>query len=235
MNKLIIPSIFIVFCFSAEAQTFHVAGIERSCKEIAELDKNLQQPNLSYFSGWAADDYDQAVEWSKACRSSGWQMSAPYRPQLLRSVQNKLGADGVSASKLDEARVEDDAIKSKASEAQLAQEAKERSKAKFMAMQAAEIAKVNDCHDTQEFRLYDAQETVATSVEEVSVQRAGLAQQRKIAAASGVRDLTEERRLGEWLVNYQDAVKTSFAEYRKLGGKATSPQTVGHKIPNPCM
>lgn len=90
------------------------------------------------------------------------------------------------------------------------------------------------CESKPEAATYNAQERVIAGVEAIQGWKQNQAHERRVAQASGVRNLWEERNNGEWIVQLQDELKVDFSEYKRLGGKAASPQAVTHKLPDPC-
>lgn len=90
------------------------------------------------------------------------------------------------------------------------------------------------CEATNASALYSAQERVIAGVENIAGWKENQAYERRVAQTSGVRNLREERNNGEWIVRLGDELKGDFAEYKRLGGKAASPQKVTHLLSDPC-
>ncbi|MFX3547672.1 hypothetical protein V8918_02780 [Ralstonia mannitolilytica] len=91
-----------------------------------------------------------------------------------------------------------------------------------------------ECRSSNGYELYSAQERVIADIENIKGWRENQAQERRIARTSGVRNLWEERNNGEWIVQSSDDLKADFAEYKRLGGKAKTPQKVAHEVVDPC-
>ena len=94
--------------------------------------------------------------------------------------------------------------------------------------------RLKTCQSTPEYERYSAQENILSYVEELETSKAQQAHERRVAKTSGVRNLLEERQIGERIVNLNDDLKTEFARYKQLGGKASSPQKVTRERTDPC-
>jgi hypothetical protein len=95
-------------------------------------------------------------------------------------------------------------------------------------------AQLTACEATPAHALYSAQEGIISGLENIADFRSAQSKERRITETSGVRDLRAERNNGEWIVELQDELKSDFAEYKRLGGKAPTPQKVTHAASDPC-
>lgn len=95
-------------------------------------------------------------------------------------------------------------------------------------------ARLGACEATPDHALYAEQEAIIAGLQNISDFHGAQSKERRIAETSGVRDLRAERNNGEWIVELQDELKSDFAEYKRLGGKAPTPQKVTHALPDPC-
>jgi len=57
----------------------------------------------------------------------------------------------------------------------------------------------------------------------------------EVVQASGVHNLRRERAIGEEIVDTTHKMQQSFAEYKRLGGKAATPQQVTMTVADPCQ
>lgn len=128
----------------------------------------------------------------------------------------------------------------KQNKAMLAQQEKDRREERRLQREEADRAEkarresLATCEGTPEAKLYNAQEDVVGTVEQLAALRTDAARDRKVVQVSGVRDLYRERQNGETLVQLNEDLKANFSAYKKLGGKAASPQKVTHQLQDPC-
>lgn len=114
----------------------------------------------------------------------------------------------------------------------LAAEKRDAATAATSAMRLQKTLEV--CQAQKQFQLYQAQESVISTIDQIAGWKRNQAEERRIVAASGVRDLGEERNNGEWIIQLSDDLKGYFADYKRLGGKAKSPNSVKHLLKDPC-
>jgi hypothetical protein len=149
--------------------------------------------------------------------------SAQPSPRMLRDqvIQERYRAEG---REREAARAAED---NAAREQRLAAAEQERIRSKQQ--KALEV-----CQNNASGALYRAQEQVIASREMIDEWRHAQAQERRISAAAGVRNLSRERFVGESLVESQDTLSMMFSEYRGFGGRAKTASAVTHLLPDPC-
>lgn len=217
-------------CF---ADGFVVHGQEKSCFSISELDRALSVEDRRYFWGWDESDYDAAASWATACMNSGGQFAGATRVSRLRAMQKKL-------QHLQEREAYAAAAPQRRAEEAERKEAARKEREQKQQEQAArkqavddKSAQLEECKKTPTYSMYLIQDMVIADLDNIKGAKEQQAMQRRYAAASKVRDLYEERAAGEALVQAQDSLKTDFAEYKRLGGRASSPSAI-KGAPNPC-
>lgn len=230
------PVLIIIFGLSlwacaSLADEFTIRGELKGCRQIVELDRALQGPDAQYFAGWSDADFDQAVAWSKTCFSSGFQFAGPYREESLRNYQQRVRAAEKRAA--DDVELERKRIADADARSQFEKQKKQEQAEKELKLQESQRV-LAECQTTKQFKLYDSQESVIDTIDQISGWKEKKAQERRYVNESGVRDLGEERNIGGWIVSLQDSLKEFFSEYKKLGGKASTPSKVTHKLQDPC-
>lgn len=102
-------------------------------------------------------------------------------------------------------------------------------------MAASALSKrIEQCKSSRRYELYEAQRDVVVSLDEISSYNESMAYERRVAAASGVRNLVVERRIGEGIIASRDNLKIGWSGYKALGGKASSPQKIPRNLIDPC-
>lgn len=92
----------------------------------------------------------------------------------------------------------------------------------------------DSCHSKKQYLLYQAQENIIDSFEQLAGWEANRAKERRISKESGVRNLSEEYNNGAWIVQIRETIKEEWTAYKKFGGKASTPKGVKHTAKNPC-
>lgn len=224
-------AIFAVNPSVALAASFVIHGEPRSCSNIIALDRAAAAGDDRYFEGWTHQDFDTALLWSHACKHSGFQYpgssrdiaimgARAHRDMLINNVQAQANATARAAQTKadDEARAE-----------------RERENVQAQHADRARIVKADsDCRATPQAQLYLQQELVIDEVETIAYYRGVIAREKKIGETSGYVNMAVLHEAGEQIVNKNEDLKTDFAAYKELGGKASTAQTVKHTLTSVC-
>lgn len=93
----------------------------------------------------------------------------------------------------------------------------------------------NRCRETKEFQLYDAQRDVTEALQQLDDAEEARREERKINAASGVRNLTVDYELGSRIVGAKQMLSDAWKRYRAAGGKAKRQRDVPEPGADPCQ
>jgi hypothetical protein len=105
----------------------------------------------------------------------------------------------------------------------------ERKRQADMAMQAqaeAQKQKLQQVLDSPAYKLWQASSRVEAGLRMIKFGQQALDHDDAVQRESGVIDLTARRSAGEKVVTGKQLVESAFAEYRKLGGTAQTPEEV---------
>lgn len=218
---------------SCQAESFDVHGVERSCYSISELDRAFSVGDQRFFAGWDDADFDAAVAWASACVSSGWQFAGPYRVQRLRMYQSRLHAEATRRQRNADYDAREAREADQRAQDALAAKIKAEERKRSEQLIAEKRSDLNACQKRDEYLLYYTEGMIVGDLENIQSAKDQRRQQSKYAAASGVRNLSEERRIGEFLVQSQESLQVDFQEYKRLGGKAKAVTAVKEGV-NPC-
>lgn len=90
------------------------------------------------------------------------------------------------------------------------------------------------CMETPAYKLFFYEDDITSLRDEMSSLKAQQAQERRISATSGVRNLSNEYAIGQRMVEVEDQLKSDLQAYRDLGGKARSIGAVKLTRTDPC-
>ena len=91
-----------------------------------------------------------------------------------------------------------------------------------------------NCTKTDAYRAYKLQYDVIAPRDTIVFLQQELAQERRISAVAGVRNLTKEYDLGKQLVQARDDLKYFWTVYKEAGGKAKKPNDLPKDLDDPC-
>jgi len=98
------------------------------------------------------------------------------------------------------------------------------------AQQEDRAKKLGECLESPAYKIWQASLRVATGVKMIRDAQTLLAHDNAVARESDVSNLAERRKAGEDMVTGKILVEKSFAEYKKVGGTASTPEEV---VPGP--
>lgn len=218
-------------CIVAQAQAFTVHGIERDCGSIVQLDRAMSIQDGRFFLGWEVQDFSDAISWSEACRNFGWQFAKAGRVERLQIMQKRLKDQREADAHSAEVAANEKAQAAAAAEAGR----REQETVAQQRAEAAEAARLQAvCEATPTAQRFKFQEQVITDLDLIASTKADQARERKIAANSGVRNLTNDYQNGAYLVDLEADLQGDFKAYKKAGGRAASPKLVRHDLADPC-
>ncbi|MDE1711662.1 hypothetical protein PWG14_02525 (plasmid) [Chromobacterium amazonense] len=90
------------------------------------------------------------------------------------------------------------------------------------------------CQSKNPYLIYRAQRDVLNQSILLDDVKMRMAYERRVSRIGGVRDLAAERENAEYYALYLDGLKKSWAKYRKLGGKESSPSRITNVLNDPC-
>ena len=91
-----------------------------------------------------------------------------------------------------------------------------------------------ECTKTPEYRAYKIQFDVISPRDMIPYLQKELAQERKISAISGVRNLSKEYDIGKQMVQAKDDLAYFWDVYKEAGGKAKKPSDLPKELDDPC-
>lgn len=146
--------------------------------------------------------------------------------QFLQKVRNNISAKVYEIVKANDAKRADE-------QKRIAEQKKNELQA--VAFAKAEKAKqLAQCEEKPAYQMYNAASDLIVSQANLKYIQEQVARERKISQASGVRNLANDYANGMAIIDLQAGIKTSWATYKKLGGKAASQQKVSQVSEDPC-
>jgi len=197
-------------------------NLQLSCRDVDDFGKGRFDATDSAFgipkASWDASLKDYVKKVTRSCAES-----AIYNmPHYTTPAQNAILAwerhidDKADQIIYDNQRAIAAAAQQKQQEL-IAEQARQEAAAEARRKELRE--KVAACEETNQYKLYFAELTVTGDIEHLAAWRQNQAHEAEVTRVSGVRNLREERNIGEWIVELNTEIKTSFADYKRLGGK----------------
>lgn len=93
---------------------------------------------------------------------------------------------------------------------------------------------INTCKDTDKYRLYFVQEEIIGDYEWIAAAKEDLKKENMIGRISGYTDKDKRYDDGAIIVEHSNQIKDLWPEYKRLGGKAKTPEKIKHSVKNPC-
>jgi hypothetical protein len=91
------------------------------------------------------------------------------------------------------------------------------------------------CRSTKEHQLFLIQEDIVSDYSQLAGWEARQTEEREITRQSGVTNLSERYNNTAWIISLKKEIKMNWAEYKRLGGKASSADKIKkHAIIDPC-
>jgi len=90
------------------------------------------------------------------------------------------------------------------------------------------------CQQTKEYKFFIAESLVIQSVENLQGWQESAKQEARISRESGVRNLSRDYTIAQWKLEAKDSLDEAWANYKKAGGKASSPYRVKQTVNDPC-
>jgi hypothetical protein len=164
----------------------------------------------------------------RAARLRAYQASISQPPPPPAPSAEQLAREAAEQEQIRQATA-----RSKA-QAEAAELAKEQVAKRQEEQRQARIIAAAKCRQSDEHRLFLAQERVLSDQEFKAQLTASMEKQRKIQEISGVQNMSLDYQLATGIVNVDETLQKDWQAYASLGGTAKSGMAVTRSISDPC-